>query len=136
VRPLKGFLMMHSYELSKNGARWVNGQIHNPEDGVSYRSILEPGPDDALKVKVCLEGEGLLGMLRVAWGPFARRKPGRGSRRKGGLRLAMKPYGCAQRPSIWRIAGALSCTCAMMALSSTPSTLLSLNTTRPPIMTL
>ena len=53
-RPLKGLLMMQGYKLSKDGGRWVDGQIYNPEDGNSYRSILEPGPDDTLKVKGCL----------------------------------------------------------------------------------
>jgi uncharacterized protein (DUF2147 family) len=46
--------MMHGYKLSKDGARWIDGQIYNPEDGNSYRSILEPGPGDTLKVKGCL----------------------------------------------------------------------------------
>lgn len=54
ARPLKGLLMMQGYKLSKDGGRWVDGQIYNPEDGNSYRSILEPGPDDTLKVKGCL----------------------------------------------------------------------------------
>ena len=54
VRPLKGLLMMHSYKLSKDRARWVDGQIYNPEDGNSYRSILEPDASGALKVKGCL----------------------------------------------------------------------------------
>lgn len=53
-RPLKGLLMMRGYKLSKDGARWVDGQIYNPEDGNSYRSILELGADGALKVKGCL----------------------------------------------------------------------------------
>lgn len=53
-RPLKGLLMMQGYKLSKDGARWVDGQIYNPEDGNSYRSILEAGADDVLKVKGCL----------------------------------------------------------------------------------
>lgn len=53
-RPLRGLLMMQSYKLSKDGARWVDGQIYNPEDGNSYRSILEADADGALRVRGCL----------------------------------------------------------------------------------
>jgi len=53
-RALNSFMMLQGYKLSEDGDRWVDGQIYNPEDGNSYRSILEPGPDDTLKVKGCL----------------------------------------------------------------------------------
>lgn len=53
-RPIVGALMMEGYRLSKDGLRWVGGRIYNPEDGNYYRSILEPGPGDTLKVKGCL----------------------------------------------------------------------------------
>lgn len=53
-RALNSFMMLQGYKLSKDGARWVDGEIYNPQDGNSYRSILEPGPDDTLKLKGCL----------------------------------------------------------------------------------
>jgi uncharacterized protein (DUF2147 family) len=53
-RALNSFNMLQGYRLSKDGARWVDGEIYNPEDGNFYRSTLEPGPGDTLKLKGCL----------------------------------------------------------------------------------
>ncbi|MEL6686636.1 MAG: DUF2147 domain-containing protein [Pseudomonadota bacterium] len=53
-QPIIGLTMLDSFEA--DGNRWRKGRIYNPEDGNSYKSVIEVDGDDPnlLKVKGCI----------------------------------------------------------------------------------
>lgn len=50
-RPIVGINILSGFVA--DGKRW-KGRIYDPESGKSYRSIVERGPGDTLKVKGCI----------------------------------------------------------------------------------
>jgi uncharacterized protein (DUF2147 family) len=50
-RPIKGIEVLSGFHA--DGDEW-KGQIYNPEEGKTYRSIIERAGADALKVKGCV----------------------------------------------------------------------------------
>lgn len=53
-QPIIGLTMLDGFEA--DGDKWKKGRIYNPEDGKSYKSIIEVDNDnpDVLKVKGCI----------------------------------------------------------------------------------
>lgn len=50
-RPIQGLTVLTGFAPS--GAKW-RGRIYSPEEGKTYRSVLERRPDGALKVAGCI----------------------------------------------------------------------------------
>ncbi|ADM08486.1 hypothetical protein PB2503_02037 [Parvularcula bermudensis HTCC2503] len=50
--PLEGRVLLHGFEA--NGERWTNGAIYNPENGHTYRALLERLDAQRLEVKGCV----------------------------------------------------------------------------------
>lgn len=53
-QPIVGLTMLDGFE--EDGDKWRKGRIYNPEDGKSYKSVIEVEDDnpDVLKVKGCI----------------------------------------------------------------------------------
>lgn len=51
-QPIVGLTMLDGFERSKD--KWKKGRIYNPEDGKSYKSVLERENSETLKVKGCI----------------------------------------------------------------------------------
>lgn len=51
-QPIIGLTMLDGFERSKD--KWKKGRIYNPEDGKSYKSVIEREDADTLKVKGCI----------------------------------------------------------------------------------
>lgn len=51
-RKLKGLQIVGGF--TKDGGKWSNGTIYNPEDGGTYNATITPTGPDSLKLKGCI----------------------------------------------------------------------------------
>ncbi len=53
-RPILGLPLLTGFPQEPDDGAWRGGEIYNPEDGKTYRSVLEPKGADLLEVNGCV----------------------------------------------------------------------------------